>query len=70
MEAYTRRIAVLVADGVPGADLKALHEGLAAQGAVPRFVSARLGTVESPMELRSKSMQLWNRFPPCFTTRW
>ncbi|MEA2658673.1 MAG: catalase [Candidatus Binatota bacterium] len=43
----TRRIAILVADGVLGADLKALHEGLAAQGAVPRFVGARLGTVES-----------------------
>jgi catalase len=43
----TRRIAILVADGVLGADLKALHKGLAAQGAVPRFVGARLGTVES-----------------------
>lgn len=28
-----------------GADLKVLHDGLAAQGAVPRFVSARLGSV-------------------------
>jgi catalase len=43
----TRRIAILVADGVLGADLKALHEGLAAQGAVSRFVGARLGSVES-----------------------
>ena len=33
----TRRIAILVADGVAGADIKALHDGLAAQGAVPRF---------------------------------
>ena len=41
----TRRIAILVADGVVGADLKVLHDGLAAQGAVPRFVSARLGSV-------------------------
>jgi catalase len=30
---------------VVGADLKVLHDGLAAQGAVPRFVSARLGSV-------------------------
>jgi catalase len=43
----TRRIAILVADGVVGADLKSLHEGLAAQGAVPRFVGGRLGTVKS-----------------------
>jgi catalase len=41
----TRKIAILVADGVVGADLKVLHDGLAAQGAVPRFVSARLGSV-------------------------
>ena len=30
-----------------GADLKALHDGLAEKGAVPRFVGARLGSVES-----------------------
>ena len=36
-----------MADGVLGADLKALHDGLAAQGAVPRFVGARLGSVLS-----------------------
>ena len=43
----TRRIAILVADGIAGADVKALHNGLVAQGAVPRFVGARLGSVES-----------------------
>ena len=43
----TRRIAILVADGVAGADLKALHDGLTAEGAIPRFVGARLGNVES-----------------------
>jgi catalase len=43
----TRRIAILVADGVNGADVTALHAGLAEQGAVPRFVGARLGTVQS-----------------------
>ena len=43
----TRRIAILVADGVASADVKALHDGLTAEGAVPRFVGARLGSVET-----------------------
>jgi catalase len=43
----TRRIAILVADGVAGRDVKALHDALAAKGAVPRFVAARLGSVQS-----------------------
>ena len=43
----TRRIAILVADGVAGADVKAIHDGLTAEGAVPRFVGARLGSVET-----------------------
>jgi catalase len=42
----TRRIAILVADGVNGAAAQALHAGLAEQGAVPRFLGVRLGTVE------------------------
>ena len=42
----TRRIAILVADGVIGAEVKTLHDELAAKGAVPRFVGARLGSVE------------------------
>jgi len=41
----TRRVAILVADGVDGEAAEALHEGLAAQGAVPRYVGVRLGTV-------------------------
>ena len=41
----TRRIAVFVADGVEGAT--AIHEALAAEGAVPRFIGARLGTVKA-----------------------
>jgi catalase len=41
----TRRIALLIAPGVEGASLIALHEALTAQGAVPRYVAARLGTV-------------------------
>jgi len=38
----TRRIAILVADGV-GDDVLELHAGLLEQGAVPRFVGLRLG---------------------------
>jgi catalase len=41
----TRRIALLVADGVDGDAAKILHAGLAAKGAVPRYVGARLGAV-------------------------
>jgi catalase len=43
----TRRIAILVADGVDGAAAQTLHAGLVAEGAVPRYVGARLGTVQS-----------------------
>ncbi|HEY0961364.1 MAG TPA: catalase, partial [Pseudomonadales bacterium] len=40
-----RRIAILVADGIEGASAVRLHELLAAQGAVPRFVGIKLGNV-------------------------
>jgi catalase len=40
-----RRIAILVADGISGQSVIALHEALAAQGAVPRFVGIKLGHV-------------------------
>jgi len=43
----TRHIAILVADGVDGASATALHEALAEQGAVPRFVGVSLGTVQA-----------------------
>lgn len=43
----TRRIAILVADGVDGEAAEALHEGLAAEGAVPRYVGIRLGSVST-----------------------
>ncbi|MEO8181326.1 MAG: catalase [Deltaproteobacteria bacterium] len=43
----TRRIAILVADGVDGEAAQALHAGLAEQGAVPRYVGARLGKVKA-----------------------
>ena len=41
----TRRVAILVADGVDGAAAQTLHEGLTKQGAVPRYVGINLGTV-------------------------
>jgi catalase len=43
----TRRVAILVADGVEASTLRQLHEALSAQGAVPRFVGPRLGAVET-----------------------
>jgi len=43
----TRRIAILVADGVDGEAATTLHEGLLRAGAVPRLVGARLGQVET-----------------------
>ena len=41
-----RRIAILVADGLDGKAL-AIHAGLAAAQAVPRFVGPRLGAVQT-----------------------
>ncbi|MGE0449814.1 MAG: catalase [Vicinamibacterales bacterium] len=42
----TRRIAILIADGCDGAPLTALAARLTNEGAVPRFVSTRLGSVQ------------------------
>jgi catalase len=43
----TRRVAILVADGVDGEAALGLHEGLLKAGAVPRFVGVRLGEVKT-----------------------
>nr|ACF98209.1 putative catalase [uncultured bacterium 1114] len=43
----TRRIAILVADGVNGDDARRAHEILTAQEAVPRFVGIKMGTARS-----------------------
>ncbi len=43
----TRRIAILVADGVDGVAAEALHSALSAAGAVPRYIGPRLGTVRT-----------------------
>jgi catalase len=41
----TRRVAILVADGVDGNAVSAMHTALLERGAVPRLVGARLGEV-------------------------
>jgi catalase len=43
----TRHVAILVAHGVHGASVKALHAALTGAGAVPRFVAPRLGRVDT-----------------------
>jgi len=43
----TRKVAILVADGVDGEAARVLHQGLAEQGAVPRYVGVRLGSVKT-----------------------
>jgi catalase len=43
----TRRIAILVADGIEGRAAEALHAGLSAEGAVPRYIGVRLGSVRT-----------------------
>jgi catalase len=43
----TRKIAILVADGVDGEAMTKLHEALSAQGAIPRFVGPHMGEVTS-----------------------
>ena len=39
----TRKVAILVADGMEGKSIATVHAALVAQGAVPRFVGVRLG---------------------------
>jgi catalase len=41
----TRRVAILVADGVDVNVARALHEGLSQAGAVPRYIGPRLGMI-------------------------
>lgn len=43
----TRRIAILVANGVDGDAARTLHAGLVEEGAVPRYVGPRLGAVQT-----------------------
>ena len=43
----TRRVALLVADGVGGAAAARIHESLVREGAVPRFVGIKMGPVRT-----------------------
>jgi catalase len=43
----TRRIALVVAEGVDGDAAARVHEALVAEGAIPRFVGVKLGAVRS-----------------------
>ena len=43
----TRRVAILVANGVDGDAARTLHAGLVEEGAVPRYVGPRLGAVRT-----------------------
>ena len=43
----TRRIAILVADGIDGRVAGHIHESLLAAGATPRFVGVKMGPVSS-----------------------
>lgn len=42
-----RRVAILVADGIDAKQSQSLHASLTAQGAVPKFIGARLGSVKT-----------------------
>jgi catalase len=42
-----RRVAIMVTHGVNGAAARAFHDGLAAEGAVPRYIGPRLGVIET-----------------------
>ena len=64
----TRRIAILVADGVDTAALTTLHDALTEEGAVPRFVGLRLGAVrganadalEAEVSMETAPSVLWD----------
>ena len=43
----TRRIAIFVEEGIDGDAAKTLHDGLSELGAVPRYIGARLGAIET-----------------------
>jgi catalase len=69
----TRKVAILVADGVEGASIAALQAALVAAGAVPRLVGIRVGRVvtasgeeieaDASMETRPRSCSMRWCFP-------
>ncbi|HEY5367044.1 MAG TPA: catalase [Casimicrobiaceae bacterium] len=60
----TRRIAMLVADGVIGAPLLALHALLVNAGAVPSFVAPRLGAVDTVDGAKLEASATMENSPP------
>jgi catalase len=50
----TRRVAILVADGIDSDAVTTIHEGLTGAGAVPRLVGPRLGEVQG---MRGKPLE-------------
>ena len=66
----TRRVALLVADGIDAAAVQLIYDTLAAQGAVANYVGHRLGAVQSesdgPVEVEVTMTQ--RRL--CCSTRW
>ncbi|MBA3467089.1 MAG: catalase, partial [Gemmatimonadaceae bacterium] len=60
----TRKVAILVANGVEGKSLKALHAALTAAGAVPRFVAPRLGTYSTTNGGRIEADASMENSPP------
>jgi catalase len=45
--AKTRRVAILIADGVSGAEIDAVRKALVAEGAMPEIVGTRLGMIKT-----------------------
>ena len=65
-----RRVALLVADGVDGASLRAVHAALAKAEAVPRFVGAGSAWCGRRAASRSTSRSRSRPRRPCCGTRW
>jgi catalase len=60
----TRRVAILIADGVEGKSLLALHSALTEAGAVPRFVGPRLGSYAAAAGGRIEADASMENSPP------
>jgi catalase len=60
----TRRVAILVADGVEGKSLSTLHTALTAAGAVPRFVGPQLGAFTAANGERIEADASMENSPP------
>jgi catalase len=60
-----RKVAILVADGVDGEGALAVHAALTEAGAVPRFVAARLGPVDSFTDTALDPDATFETMPSC-----